>query len=214
MIKIALVDDHKLITDGITSLLAPIDDIEIAQVFHGAEDFVNQLEHPLPDLLLLDLDLPGMNGIECAETLLTKYPHFKIAILTMHDEKGLIEKLIQLGVKGYFLKTIEVNELEEAIRQINKGHSYFPSDVTSTLSKNPKLKVSAVQDSRIKELSRREIEIARLIATGMSNREIGEQLFISTRTVDTHRYNLMSKLDIHNVADLVRFIVKNNLLGD
>jgi len=212
MIKIVLADDHKIITDGISNLLKSEKDISVEAVFDNGLTLIEFLPNNPIDLILLDIDMPMMNGIECAEKILSRNPDQKIAMLTMHEEKALIARFIEMGVKGYFIKTIEQEELMLAIRTIDKGGEYFPASVTKALLAKQTKVIDVTIDPIVKELSARELEIIKLVAQGMSNKEIGEQLFISHRTVDTHRTNLMKKLSIHNIAGLIRFAFKNKLV--
>ncbi|MEL7144929.1 MAG: response regulator transcription factor [Bacteroidota bacterium] len=212
MIKIILADDHKIITEGIANLLKKEADIKIEAIFHDGLSLMDYLPHHPVDLILLDIDMPMLNGIECAEKILKRNPDQKIAMLTMHGEKALIIRLIEMGVKGYFIKTIEQDELILAIRKICAGNEYFPADVTKALLTQKETVNDVTINPLVNELSARETEIIKLVAQGMSNKEIGESLFISHRTVDTHRTNLMKKLNIHNIAGLIRFAFQNKLV--
>ena len=215
MINILLADDHHIITEGITNLLADSAEINVVLSCENGEEVLEKLPHPKIDIILLDIDMPKMNGIDCAETLLKQDPDIKIAMLTMHQEKALIQRFLEMGVKGYFLKTIVKSELEHALKTIASGGEYFPANVTKALLQ----KQSASNDSAfapsplLTELSERETEIITLIANGYSTKEIGEHLFISHRTVDTHRTNIMRKLEINNIAGLVRFAFQNKMVS-
>jgi len=153
--------------------------------------------------------MPEMDGIEATKQIKTHFPEVKIVILTMHDEQSLVKKLLEIGADGYILKNSSKTELEMAIRQIQSGKKHFSSEVTMILLEEES---PAEVNAQLKQLTEREIEILKLISEGLSNKEIGDQLFISHRTVDTHRTNLMKKLDVHNVAGLIRFAIKNGLV--
>ncbi|MGB0888452.1 MAG: response regulator [Vicingaceae bacterium] len=212
MINIILADDHQLIIDGISNLLENELEINIVATCNNGVEVLEQLPKHKVDLLLLDLDMPEMNGLQCAEEVQQRFSEVKIAILTMHQEKALIQKFIEFGVKGYFLKTIQKDELVHAIKSIAKGGEYFPSDVTKALLQKQKITPNVTQSPLISELTEREIEIIRAVSQGLSNKEIAEKLFISPRTADTHRTNIMRKLDLHNVAEMVRFAFQNKLV--
>lgn len=212
MINLVLADDHQIILDGISNLLSEEVDIEIIAECNNGEEVLTFLKSNQPDILLLDLDMPIMNGMECAEKVKAQYPDVKIAILTMHEEKALIQKFIALGVQGYFLKTIKKKELIHAIRTIDDGDEYFPSAVTKALVSPQKELVDVTQSPLLNDLTNRELEIIKLVASGSTNKEIGNQLHISPRTADTHRTNIMRKLELKNVADLVRFAFQNKLI--
>jgi len=211
MINIILADDHQLILDGITNLLQDEPDINVIAHCNNGLEVLENLPNLTVDLLLLDLDMPQMNGLQCAEEVQKKYPDVRIAILTMHQEKALIQKFISLGVHGYFLKTIAKDELVYAIKAIAGGGEYFPADVTKALLQKQSIIPDIMQSPLLAELTEREVEIIRLVSQGLSTKEIGDHLFISPRTADTHRTNIMRKLDLHNVAEIVRFAFQNNL---
>lgn len=212
MINILLANDHRIITEGISNLLADVPEINVVMACENGEEVLDRLQHLQIDIVLLDIDMPKMNGIECAEKVLEQYPKVKVAMLTMHKEKALIQKLLEMGVKGYFLKTIVKSELEHALKTIATGGEYFPSDVTKALLQKQTVETTQTETSPLlQELSERECEIVTLIAAGFSTKEIGEKLFISHRTVDTHRTNIMRKLEVNNVAGLIRFAFKNGL---
>ncbi|MBL4592743.1 MAG: response regulator transcription factor [Flavobacteriales bacterium] len=212
MINLILADDHQLIIDGISNLLENEVAINIVATCNNGNEVLEQLPNHRVDLLLLDLDMPEMNGLQCAEEVQQRFPNVKIVILTMHQEKALIEKFIEFGVKGYFLKTISKDELIHAIKTIANGSEYFPADVTKALLKKQVIVPNITQSPLLSVLTEREIEIMRLVSQGFSNKEIAEKLFISPRTVDTHRTNIMRKLDLHNVAGMVRFAFQNKLV--
>ncbi len=213
MINVILADDHQLILDGITKLLEGEAEINILATCKNGEEVLERIPGSDVDVLLLDLDMPKMNGLQCAEAVQKQFPDVFIAILTMHQEKSLIQKFIEFGVKGYFLKTIPKDELIYAIKTIAKGGEHFPSDVTRALVQKETIEPMVNQSPLLAELTEREIEIIKSVAKGFSNKEIAEILFISPRTVDTHRTNIMRKLDMHNVVELVRFAFHNKLIS-
>ena len=207
MIRILIADDHQLITDGISNLLADVPNLVVVGQCQNGKDVLEQLAIIQVDILLMDIDMPIMNGFDCAKEVRKKYPDVKIAMLTMHEEKSMIRSFMEMGVSGYFLKTIDKDELLYALDKIAKGASYFTADVTKSLlkpdEKKPQLPI---------ELSKREIEIITLIANGLTNKEIAEELFISPKTVDSHRTNIMRKLEVHNVAGVIRFAFQHQLV--
>ncbi len=212
MINLILADDHHLIIDGISKLLEDEADINIVGCCCNGNEVLEILPKINVDVLMLDLDMPVMNGLQCAEIVKKQYPEVKIAILTMHQEKALIQRFIEFGVNGYFLKTIQKKELVRALKAIAGGRDYFPPDVTKALIQKQKFVTDLTQSPLLEELTNRELEIVRLVAQGFSNNEIGKKLFISPRTADTHRTNIMRKLDLHNVAEIVRFAFQNKLI--
>jgi len=212
MINVLLADDHQIIIDGITNLLKNVPTIKVVGACNNGQEVLEKTPELEVDVLLLDLDMPVMNGLQCAKEVQKVFPEVKIAILTMHQEKALIQKFIEFGVKGYFLKTIDKDELVRAITAIAEGGEYFPSDVTKALLRKQNIEPNVLQSPLLAELTEREVEIIKLVSQGFSNKEIADKLFISPRTSDTHRTNIMRKLGLHNVAEMVRFAFQNKLV--
>lgn len=212
MKKIIIADDHKIIADGIKSMFADIQHIEVVATVYNGHQVLEILDRMSVDLILLDIDMPEMNGIDCAREVIKRYPGTKITILTMYHERSLIKSFIEMGVQGYMLKTIPKEEFLYAIDMILKGGEYFNADVTRALLNEVNTKQSTLQNKPGHNLlSVRETEIIKLIVSGMTNAQIGAKLFISPHTADVHRTNIMKKINVHNVAGLIRFAFQNNL---
>lgn len=205
-IRILLVDDHKIVLDGLEAILADMDGFDCVATADNGQKALDLLKVFDIDVILMDIDMPVMNGMEATKAVKRDYPNVKVVSLTQHSERGMVKKLIECGSDGYLLKNIDQDELALAIRKVNDGQNYFSSEVTMSLAGKAVEKSSTGAEV---EITQREIEILTLIAEGFSSKEIGEKLFISPRTVDTHRTNLMNKLDIHNIAGLIRFALKN-----
>lgn len=208
-INLLLADDHQIIIDGLKSLLKDQPEIKVAAEANNGREALRILNFIPIDVLLMDIDMPVMNGIDALKEINKNNPGVKVIILSMHNEAGMIKNLIDLGANGYLLKSCSQDELLEAIKKVTAGQSYFSTDVTLAL-----LKPSSVDNTEQKNelLTDRETEILRLIASGFSNKEIGDQLFISHRTVDTHRTNLMKKLNVNNIAGLISYAIKNGIV--
>lgn len=208
--RLVIVDDHQLIIDGIRALLRDEESIQIVGEASNGKKAIEVIDLLETDVVLLDIDMPVMDGIETSKILHQKYPKLAIIILSMHAEKGLIKNLVEIGVKGYLLKNSSRAEILKALNEVMEGNSYFSPEVTLSL-----LNKSTENGSRQSEinLTDREEEVLRLIASGFTNKEIGEKLFISHRTVDTHRTNLMKKLDVNNLAGLVSYAIKHGFAG-
>lgn len=205
--RILICDDHQLVLDGLKSLINSQDDIEVVSTAITGLDAIRQLEVLKVDIVLMDIDMPEMNGIDATKVLKKDYPDLKIIILTMHDEKSIIQLLMDIGADGYILKNATQEELLQGIKQVKSGKKHFSPDVTIALLRND------IESSKVShDLTSREVEILTLIAEGFSNKEIGDKLFISHRTVDTHRTNLMKKLEINNIAGLIRYAIKHSLV--
>ncbi|MBC7863788.1 MAG: response regulator transcription factor [Bacteroidia bacterium] len=213
-IKILIADDHQLLIDGIKSL---VNSVEGFEVIGEAGDGIKVLEIvklKKTDIVLMDINMPVMDGIETTKRLRKEHPSIHVLALTMHNEKGMINKMLDAGANGYVLKNTNKEELVEAIRKVASGSQYFSSAITITLlEKNSDGSNSKKHSEEKVELTAREKEIIALIAQGFSSREIGEKLFISPRTADKHRTNLIEKLQVKNIADLVYYAMKNGLIG-
>ena len=213
-IKVFLVDDHQLILDGIISLIQNDEQIEIIGVAHNGKEAIDNIKQLQPNIILMDVDMPIMNGIMASKLLLEQNPNIKIIILSMHAEKALIENLMQLGIKGYLLKSSSKTELIDTIKKVHEGGNAYSNEIILELSKEQNDNSELIQNVLTHEflLTKREIEILRQIAEGYSNTEIGDKLFISPRTVDTHRTNMMKKLDVKNIAGLIKYAYKTGLI--
>jgi len=207
-IKVLLVDDHQIVIDGIKSLLENTDDIQVVATANNGNEAISTLKLLTVDVILMDIDMPGINGIDATRQIHEKYKSIKIIMLTMHSESAMIKNLIEIGAHGYLLKNSSKEELVDAIYKVAKGAKYFSSEVTMSMLNPEKSKTSEIQI----DFTQREIEIIHLLADGLTNKEIGDKLFISHRTVDTHRTNIMKKVGVNNVAGLISFAIKNGLV--
>lgn len=213
-IKILIADDHPLIAEGIKNTFENIDDFNVVAIANNGKEAIDFIEKHLVDVALLDINMPIMDGIECAKEIIKNHKHVKVAMLSMYQESSIIKSLIEIGVKGYMLKTIPSDELLLAIKNIYQGKDYFSSDVTKALISDDKpnsFHQYSKKSPLLEELTAREIEIIKYISQGLTNTQVGEKLFISPRTVDTHRTNIMRKIEVHNVASLIRFAFQNGL---
>lgn len=211
--RILLVDDHQLIIDGLRGFIEANSAYTVVGEANTGTDAVKLAGVLNPDVILMDIEMPEMSGIQASEEIKRNFPHIKIIIVSMHNEKQLIKKLIDQGADGYLLKNSQQSEVMDAIEKVLKNQPYFSQDVTLSLLDKSQSKIghSAEPMSEL-QLTERETEILKLVSQGMTNKEIGDTLNISHRTVDTHRTNLMKKLDVTNVAGLIRFAFKNGLI--
>lgn len=210
-IKVLLVDDHQIIIDGLRSVLQKTEDIEVAGEASNGQEALKLTALLNFDVILMDIDMPVMNGIETLKTLKMKNYSAKVIILSMHNEAGMVKNLIALGAAGYLLKNAGADEVTLAIRKVMSGKQHFSADLTLSLLHSGAQQQNARQQPQI-QLTTRETEILQFIAKGFSNKEIGKSLYISHRTVDTHRTNLMHKLGVSNIAGLVSYAIKNGLI--
>jgi DNA-binding NarL/FixJ family response regulator len=215
-INILITDDHQLILDGLKSIIREQEDMNVVAEANNGQQAITLCNTLKIDLVMMDIDMPVMNGLEATQQLKKTKPEIKVIVLTMHDEPALIRRIMEIGADGYMLKNSDQEELVEAIRKVIGGQKYFSAEVTMALAggkgANDTFTLRPSDTVFLAQLTEREIEILRQIAEGLSNKEIGDKLFISHRTVDTHRTNLMKKLDVHNIAGLIRFAIRNGLV--
>lgn len=210
IIRVALCDDHRIVTDGMKQLLSNVDDIDVVGTAHDGVEALYLLEHLKTDILLTDLDMPTMDGHQLTGRVKEKYPHMKVIVLSMHEEASVVKQLMDLGADGYLVKSAGKDEVLLAIRSVHEGRKHFSSGLMEAMMKQAATPKTGT--ALLKDLSEREVEVLAALAEGLGNKEIGEKLFISPRTVDTHRTNLMRKLDVHNVAGLVRIAIAAGLV--
>ncbi len=213
-IRIFIIDDHQLFIDGLKSLFATEKQFVVVGCANNGKEALQFLETTPVDVVLVDIEMPLMNGFDTASFIIKKHSGIKIIALTTHDEKSIIRKMIEVGASGYLLKNIDKSTLLEAINTVLDGRLYFSSEITVSLNSmtDPVEKLTANRDPALDQLSAREVEILVQIANGKSNTKIAEELFLSPKTIDTHRTNIMQKLNINNVVGLVRFALKNGLV--
>jgi DNA-binding NarL/FixJ family response regulator len=208
--KIIIADDHTLFRNGLRILLNNMDNYRVIAEAANGKQFLEQLETEMPDLVLLDINMPVMDGIEAATIAHGKYPALKIITLSMYGEEDYYYKMVNAGVKGFVLKNSDIKEVKTALDVVFDGGSFFSSELLQNLTNSLK---SAPKSKEIHTvLSEREMEILILICQGLSNQEIGDQLFISKRTVDKHRANILEKSESKNTAQLVVYAIKNRLV--
>jgi DNA-binding NarL/FixJ family response regulator len=195
-VRLFITDDHYMIVEGIRSLLQYEKDIEWLGHAMSAASCMAFLQHQQPDVILMDINLPDKSGIELCKEVKEKYPLIHIIGLSSFNQQSFIQKMIDNGASGYALKNATREELIEAIETVMSGQKFLSHEAATTILKN--------EDSKMPVITRREKEVLLLISEGMTNHEIGEKLFISTTTVDTHRKNLLAKFEAKNTATLIR----------
>ena len=204
--KIFLTDDHAILVGGLIKILSVEDDLEIVGSAGSVQETLDLLTQKKVDLLITDYNLPDDDGLTLVRRVKQKYPEIKIIVLSMHDESHLIKEILKEGVDGYILKKDSHEELVSAVRAVKNGRVYMSSDVNTMLMRglnNP--------DER-KLLTEREREILKLIAKEYTNKQMAEELFISERTVETHRKNIFRKTGTNNLVGLIKFAYANNLI--
>lgn len=202
--KILIADDHAILRDGIRYLITRMKNMKVVgEAVNGHEAF-RKFEELQPDLLILDISLPDKNGMQVAQQILTKSPEANIIILSMYNEDEYINKCLELGVKGYVVKNESGTELEQAIQCVIDGRNYFSSQVQEVIFRKHSQNVSlSKKREHIVQLTKRESEIIKLISVGLTSQEMADKLFISPRTVETHRANLLKKVGAKNSMELI-----------
>jgi DNA-binding NarL/FixJ family response regulator len=212
IIRIILVDDHQIIRDGIKALLAGFDDISIITEAGSAEECIQNLRFHPADLALVDISLPGISGIKLMEELAVLHPSLKVLILSMHINETYISTAFKAGALGYLAKNTTRDELITAIRTVAGGNRYIGKEVSEVITQGYIRRLKSDEQPGNELLSKREIEILRLSAEGLGNKEISEKLFISIRTVESHKNHIMQKLDLKSSVDMVKYAIKSGLI--
>lgn len=204
-IRVLIADDHLLVVDGLKSCLETIDHIEIVGIAKTGTEALEQAKRLSPDVILMDINMPELNGLDATELLKERSPEVKVLILSMHDNPHYISSAMQNGARGFVLKDVPFQEVVTAIEAVHQGGTYFSSGVTEIL-------LSHKIDPDDSPLSTREQTVLLLLAEGNTNKHVARQLDISTRTVETHRRNIKQKLDISSTAGLTRYAIENGLI--
>ena len=212
-ISVLIAEDHEIVRYGISTYLSSSDDISIVGEASSGEECLELFKETQPDICLLDIGMPGKDGIETAKAIRELDPNVKLLILSMHIDRQKLTDVLQAGVDGYLLKNTEKADLMHGIKAIMKGQRVFSKPISDMMTESFLQKESSLPPNQKAELTKREREILTLVVEGLTSKEIAEKLYISPRTVDTHRSNLMEKLELNNIAELVRFAIKNNLVS-
>lgn len=208
-ISVLLVDDHKLFREGLKMLLEGVDFITQVDEATDGNDFLNKIKEKQSDIIFMDIEMPEKDGITATKEALAQYPHLNIIALSIYGDENYYTQMINAGVKGFMLKNSGFNDVLTAIKAVLSGNNYFSPEILNRLIKGfGKKQKKAISN----ELTKREQEVLFHICKGLSNQEIADTLFLSKRTVDKHRENLLSKTQSKNTAGLVMYAVKNNIV--
>lgn len=212
-IRVLLAEDHTILRKGLCSLLENEFGIEVVGEAGNGREAIEKTELLHPDVLVLDISMPLLNGIEVTRQLKKKFPDLKILILTMHASDEFVFEVLNAGAKGYIIKKAAPDELVSAIHAVSLGQSFFSPEISKMLL-DRMVDTGMMQDESIafKNLSVREREVLQLVAEGHSSREISEMLFISIKTVENHRANIMEKLGLHNLAELIKYAINKGII--
>ncbi len=202
-IKIILADDHKIVLDGINMILSSNDEFNVIGEFENGQEVLDFLNNNAVDVVVMDINMPLMDGITCSRHIKEKHPETKVIILTMYPQKSFIEEIIKIGIDGCLLKNNTGKELSDAIIRVTSGKSYY--DQIQTFDSN---------EDKVKKykLSEREIEIIQSLAEGLSSADIADKYFISLHTVKTHRKNILKKLNLHATPELIQYAINQGII--
>lgn len=208
MIRLVITDDHPVIRDGIKTILENEKDIELVACAGDGNELMALLETMAVDVILMDINMPGMNGIEATKTVRSKYPDIKVVSFSQYDEKRFVKQLLKNGANGYLLKNAGAHEMVEAIKMVYQGGMYLSKDLPNVFGEKSKPHSNYL----FPDLSKRELDVLREICQEKSTNEIAESLFISHNTVETHRANLLLKVGVKNTAGLVKWAIENEMV--
>lgn len=210
-IKVLVADDHQLFREGLINLLQQDEGIEVISQAENGEEAAEKALHFKPDVLLIDIAMPVMNGIEATKLLKDRMPDLKIISVSMHSDKQYVKGMLEAGADGYLLKNCTHRQLTDAVHSVYAGKKFLSDDITELVISGYLDSANFVDDSYA-QLSEREREIFLLLAEGFSTREIGEKLFISVKTVGTHKQNILEKLELKTNSDVVKYALKQGLI--
>jgi DNA-binding NarL/FixJ family response regulator len=208
-IRVVLADDHPLIREGFKSLLKKSEKFEIVGEAENGKDLIEVASRIEPDVILTDVKMPIMNGLEAIDQLSKNFPAMKFIVLTMHEEREYVVNALKIGASGYLLKTVDGPELEKAILTIFHGGKYFSPIVTNILAET----VKKPETNETGEITPREKEVLDLVGQGKSTKQIADQLNISIRTVESHRINMLKKMKVNNTAELIKKALELKLIS-
>jgi len=209
MISVLITDDHALVRSGIRRLLEDSQQVKIVGEAECGEDSLQMAQELKPDVILMDVNMPGIGGVEACRRILQRNPKQKIIVLTVHSEKTFPKRMLEIGAKGYLTKECGVDEMIEAIKQVNSGSSYIASSIAQQLALSL---LPGNGDNPIDKLSRREFQVMLMISNGLSNIQMSEKLCLSPKTISTYRLRLLEKLDAHNEVDLIKIAVEQGMV--
>lgn len=210
--KLLIVDDHDVVRRGIKSLIENQTGINIVGEASSAEEALDLIPELAPDLVISDLSMTGMTGIDLTIKIKESYPNVFVLILSMHNDEEYILDALNAGAMGYLTKDVPKEEFLAALESLSEGKMHYSSSLTDILARQLLKKSKKEEETDAKGITERELEIINLIVKGYSNKEIADKLYVSKRTVDNHRFNLMKKLGAHNTADIVRISFLKNLV--
>ena len=209
MISVLITDDHALVRSGICRLLEDSQQVKIVGEAKCGEDSLQMSQDLKPDVILMDVNMPGIGGVEACRRILQRNPKQKIIVLTVHSERTFPKRMLEIGAKGYLTKECGVDEMIEAINQVNNGCSYIASSIAQQLALSL---LPGSEDNPIDKLSRREFQVMLMISNGLSNIQMSEKLCLSPKTISTYRLRVLDKLGAQNEVDLIKIAVEQGMI--
>lgn len=212
-IRVLLADDHSIVREGVKMILAKESDIEVAGEASDGQQALDLVERLKPHVIVMDISMPGMGGIEATQLVKERHPAVNVLALTMHEDESYVFRLLRAGASGYVLKRAAAQDLVQAVRAAAKGEAFlYPSVARKVVEDYLKRVEMGEERERYGGMTQREKEILTLIAQGLSNKQIGERLYISIKTVQTHRAHILEKLGLHDRTELVRYAIRKGLI--
>lgn len=210
-IRILLVDDHKIVRDGLRTLIEKEAGMEVVGEARNGREGLKLTRKLLPDVTIMDITMPDMNGIDATRSILEEHPEIKVIALSMHSDRRLVSGMLEAGASGYLLKDSAFEELARAVRAVVAHQTYLSPSITDIVVKRFIGKSTSVERSVFTDLTKREREVLQLLVEGMSTKEVASSLNVSVKTIETHRANIMDKLDIHSISELVKYAIREGL---
>lgn len=210
-IKVLLVDDHKLMRIGLRSLIEKQSDMDVVAEAQDGREAIAMSAQLKPDVVIMDIGMPNLNGIEATRQILAEHPTARIIALSMHSDRRFVSGMLEAGALGYLLKDCAFEELIHAIKTIMNNQTYLSPDITGVVIQDYIRQLSAEETSAFGVLTAREREVLQLLAEGKTTKQIASLLYVSAKTVETHRSQIMEKLKIHSVAELTKFAIREGL---
>lgn len=211
-IRVVIADDHHILLDGLKAMLQKQKDIEVCGLYDNGQSLFDDLKNTRPDIALIDINMPGMNGQEAARKIKEFYPQIHIITLSMYDDAVHIMEMIEAGVSGYLLKNVNDKELMDALRMVHAGKMYFSSEVSEKITSLVVQQQRKLEQPEEPRLTERELEILKLISQEYSNAQIANALFISERTVETHRKNMLRKTNNKTIVGLLKYALEKQII--
>jgi len=209
--KVLLVDDHRLVTDSLRAALDGLRDVQVVGAAANGREAVEMAAQHRPDIILLDISMPQLNGIDAARRILKELPHAGIIMLSMHSDRRFVQEALRAGARGYVLKESALQEVIEAIKTVRRGEFYFSQAAHDQVLEDYVGRLRQSEAPPQPELSAREREVLQLLAEGQPTKEIAAALSVSVKTVESHRNQIMSKLDLHSLAELTKYAIREGL---